>query len=77
MKRLVVFMIGLAFIFTASASAQPQTAPKTKDAAPDKVQLGPGGVKEKKDAKETKMTKKTKKEQQDITGTAGVVPVVR
>lgn len=74
MKRLMVFMIGLAMVFTASASAQPPVPSAPKDAAPAKVQVAPADEIGKKDSKKTKMTKKTKKEN---VGEAGIKPVVR
>lgn len=60
MKRLMVFMVGLAFVFTASASAQQSTPPTAKDAAPAKVQAASVDAKQKKDSKNKKKTNKDK-----------------
>jgi hypothetical protein len=71
MKRFWVFVIGLAFVFTASASAQPPAPPTVKDAAPAKVQVAPVTAKEKKDLK------KKKEMRMEKPGEAGLKAVVR
>jgi hypothetical protein len=77
MKRIMVFIIGLAFVFTASVSAQPPAPPTTNDTVPDKVQVAPVDAKDKSDAKDKKDLKKTKKTKKENAGETGLKPVVR